>query len=58
MIGLHIMTRHGMLTDPERFGPGFSIAVLTAFYGVVLAYLVCLPIRTKLSRHLDRLQNG
>ena len=59
MIGLIIMARYGVLTDPgERLGNGLSICFLTAFYGVALAYLVCRPIRTKLSRHLDRLQNG
>ncbi len=36
------------LDDPEKIGPGMAVALLTTFYGVLLANLVLLPIAGKL----------
>lgn len=36
------------LNDPSSIGPSMSIALVTTFYGVLLAYLVFLPIAGKL----------
>ena len=54
LIGLIIMFKHGAFTDIERLSPGMAICLLTAFYGTVLAYGICIPIRTKLESHLSR----
>ncbi len=32
----------------ERLGPGAAICILTLFYGMVIAYVFCLPLATKL----------
>lgn len=37
------------LDDPEKIGPGMAVALLTTFYGVLLANLVLLPIAGKLA---------
>ena len=55
-IGVVIMLKN--IDDPAAIGPGAAIAILTAFYGVVIGYLVCLPIQTKLERHLEKLQES
>lgn len=47
-----------MLGDmrPENIGPNLAMALLTTFYGVILANLVALPLAEKLrSRHLDEM---
>ena len=44
------------IDDPAAIGPGAAIAILTAFYGVVIGYLICLPVQTKLERLLEKLQ--
>ncbi len=36
------------MDDPSKIGPAMAVALLTTFYGVVLANLVCLPIAGKL----------
>ena len=38
----------GSLEDPAAIGPAMAVAILTVFYGVAMAYLFCLPIKTKL----------
>ena len=53
LIGLVIMLRN--MDDPAAIGPGMAIALLTALYGTIIAYLICLPIQTKLERHLSLL---
>lgn len=37
------------LDDPSKIGPAMAIALITTFYGSVLANFVCNPIATKLS---------
>jgi flagellar motor component MotA len=32
------------LEDPSQLGRGMAVSLLTAFYGYLLAYLICLPV--------------
>ena len=36
------------LNDPSKIGPAMAVALLTTFYGAVIANVVCLPIAGKL----------
>ncbi len=36
------------LSDPEKVGPGMAVALLTTFYGALLAFVVCAPLAEKL----------
>jgi chemotaxis protein MotA len=49
----------GNLEDPSTIGPAMAIALLTTFYGAVLANMVFLPIANKLERnsHLESMIN-
>lgn len=38
----------GQMDDPEAIGPAMAIALITTFYGSVLANFVCIPIANKL----------
>jgi chemotaxis protein MotA len=49
LIGLVQML--GSLDQPEGIGPAMSVALLTTFYGAVLANVVFLPIASKLERN-------
>jgi chemotaxis protein MotA len=46
LIGLVLMLAH--MDDPSKIGPGMAIALITTFYGAVLANLIFLPIAGKL----------
>jgi chemotaxis protein MotA len=46
LIGLVQMLR--TLDDPSSIGPSMAVALLTTFYGALIANLVCLPIANKL----------
>lgn len=46
LIGLVQMLRS--LDDPSTIGPAMAVALLTTFYGALIANLVCLPIANKL----------
>ncbi|MCP4716314.1 MAG: motility protein A [Deltaproteobacteria bacterium] len=46
LIGLVQMLQQ--MDDPSSIGPAMAVALLTTFYGVVLANLVCLPVAGKL----------
>lgn len=46
LIGLIQMLRQ--LSDPSSVGPNMSVALITTFYGAVLANLICIPIANKL----------
>jgi chemotaxis protein MotA len=48
LIGLVQML--GQLSDPQRIGPSMAIALLTTFYGAVLANMVFSPLAVKLDR--------
>lgn len=38
----------GQLEDPQKIGPAMAVALITTFYGSVLANFICNPIATKL----------
>ena len=44
----------GNLDSPEQIGPAMAIALLTTFYGAVLAYMVFAPISAKLENHIRK----
>ncbi len=46
LIGLVLMLRE--LDDPSKIGVGMATALITTFYGVLLANLICLPMAGKL----------
>jgi chemotaxis protein MotA len=46
VIGLVQMLEH--LDDPAKIGPGMATALLTTFYGAMLAYLIFIPLSGKL----------
>jgi len=52
LVGLVQMLSH--LDDPASIGPAMAIALLTTFYGAVLAYMVFAPLATKLERHSEQ----
>ncbi len=41
----------GNLADPTMIGPSMAVALLTTFYGAVLAYMVFMPLAAKLERN-------
>ena len=47
LIGLVIMLQN--LSDPASIGPAMAVAILTTFYGAILANALCLPMKNKLS---------
>lgn len=49
LIGLVQML--GNLNDPSSIGPGLAVALLTTFYGAVLANMVFAPLAAKLERN-------
>lgn len=46
LIGLVIMLQN--LSDPSTIGPAMAVALLTTFYGSVIASMICTPIAGKL----------
>ena len=42
------------LSEPSKLGPGMSTAMLTTFYGAVLANLIFLPLSNKLKRRSEQ----
>lgn len=49
LIGLVQML--GNLSDPSTIGPAMSVALLTTFYGAILAHMVLIPLSTKAERN-------
>lgn len=49
LIGLIAMLQN--LDDPAAIGPGMAVALITTFYGALIANLVFLPLATKLNNH-------
>jgi chemotaxis protein MotA len=41
----------GNLQDPSAIGPAMAVALLTTFYGAVLANMVFMPLANKLERN-------
>ena len=54
LIGAVIMLTH--MDDPAAIGPGAALALLTALYGTLIAYFICLPLCTKLQVRLGELK--
>ena len=48
LIGLVIMLQN--LSDPSAIGPAMAVALLTTFYGAVLANAFALPMKSKIAR--------
>ncbi len=46
LIGLIQMLKN--VNDPSSIGPGMAVALLTTFYGTLMANLICLPLAGKL----------
>jgi flagellar motor component MotA len=46
LIGGVIMLKN--MDDPAAIGPGAAIAIITIFYGLLLAYGLCLPMQARL----------
>lgn len=51
LIGLIVMLKN--LDDPDSLGPGMGTALITTFYGVILANLIFSPIAKKLKAKSD-----
>ena len=51
LIGLVQML--GNLTDPATIGPAMAVALLTTLYGAALAYIIFIPLASKLERNSD-----
>ena len=49
LIGLVQML--SQLDEPSKIGPAMAVALLTTFYGAVMAYMVYLPLSAKLDRN-------
>ncbi|MDI6601748.1 MAG: flagellar motor protein [Thermoanaerobacteraceae bacterium] len=47
LIGLINMLKN--LNDPSKVGPGMAVALITTFYGSLMAYLIFLPMARKLA---------
>lgn len=47
LMGLVAMLKN--MSDPKAIGPGMAVAILTTFYGAVIANVLCLPMSDKLS---------
>ncbi len=52
LIGLVQMLSN--LSDPTTIGPSMSVALITTFYGALLAYVVFLPLSSKLQRDAQK----
>ena len=48
LIGLVIMLGN-MSSDPSAIGPSMAVALITTFYGIILARLLFIPVATKIS---------
>jgi chemotaxis protein MotA len=51
LIGLVQML--GSLNDVDSIGPAMAVALLTTFYGAIMAYMVFLPLSSKLERNTN-----
>lgn len=47
LMGLVAMLNN--MDDPKKIGPGMAVAILTTFYGAIIANVLCLPLSDKLS---------
>ena len=51
LIGLVLMLQ--TMDDPSTIGPKMAVALITTFYGAVIANLVCIPLASKLKRRSE-----
>jgi chemotaxis protein MotA len=49
VIGLVLMLKN--MSDPSAIGPAMAIALITTYYGSILANIICWPIATRLRLH-------
>jgi chemotaxis protein MotA len=47
LMGLVAMLNN--MDDPKKIGPGMAVAILTTFYGAMIANVLCLPLSDKLA---------
>jgi len=54
LMGLVAMLKN--MDDPKAIGPGMAVAILTTFYGAIIANVFCLPLADKLNyRHEEEM---
>lgn len=54
LMGLVAMLKN--MDDPKAIGPGMAVAILTTFYGAIIANVFCLPMADKLTyRHEEEM---
>jgi chemotaxis protein MotA len=54
LMGLVAMLKN--MDDPTKIGPGMAVAILTTFYGAIIANVLCLPLADKLNyRHEEEM---
>lgn len=54
LMGLVAMLNN--MDDPKKIGPGMAVAILTTFYGAIIANVLCLPLADKLNyRHEEEM---
>ncbi len=54
LMGLVAMLNN--MDDPKKIGPGMAVAILTTFYGAMIANVFCLPLADKLNfRHEEEM---
>ena len=51
LIGLVLMLK--TMSDPASIGPNMAVALITTFYGAMMANLVCIPLEKKLKRRSE-----
>jgi len=49
LVGLVLMLAN--MSDPTAIGPAMAVALITTFYGAIVANLVCTPLESKLKRY-------
>lgn len=49
LIGLVQMLSN--LADPSTIGPAMAVALITTFYGAIIAFMICIPLAAKLERN-------
>lgn len=55
LVGLVLLL--GQLDDPSKIGPAMAVALITTFYGSVLANFICTPIANKLQKQSEEEAN-
>ena len=51
LIGLVLMLK--TMSDPSTIGPNMAVALITTFYGALMANLICIPLEKKLKRRSE-----